>query len=397
PDPPSFLKVNQDGGGNLPAPNRGWVTEIALDVEWAHAIAPGANILLVEADDLSDSNLRAAVDFARYRPGVSVVSMSFGHNEQYFGDPYNNYHFLTPPGHAGVTFVASSGDTGVPLYPATSPNVVAVGGTSLTTDASGHYVGEIGWGGSGGGISIVEVQPAYQKGVVTQSVSRRTNPDVAYNAGNGVAVYDTYNNGFLAPWSSFRGTSAGAPQWSALIALADQGRALRGLGTLDGPSQTLPLLYHLPALAFHDITSGSNQRGSAGPGYDLVTGRGSPIADQVVTRLIQPFAVADGGTTLYQLDESGYLWRYNAAGWSLLAFNTLSYAVQPNGMLWALGADDVLRVWTGTSFEYRRSDVRTIVVDGTGRLDVLTTDFPTTANTIWRYIEGAGWQEIDAV
>jgi hypothetical protein len=399
PDPPSFMKIGQSGGAPPTARDRTgqWEMEEAADVEWAHAIAPGANILLVEANDNSSANLFAAVDFARYQPGVSMVSMSYFDNEQYFSDPSNNYHYLTPPGHAGVTFVACSGDTGVQSYPAASPNVVAVGGTYLATDASGQYLGETGWGGSGGGISIVEVQPAYQKGVVTQSVSRRTNPDVAYNAGYGVAVYDTYNNSFLAPWSSFRGTSAGAPQWSALIALADQGRALRGLGTLDGPSQTLPLLYHLPALAFHDITSGSNQRGSAGLGYDLVTGRGSPIADQVVTRLIQPFAVADGGTTLYQLDESGYLWRYNATGWSRMASNTLSYAVQPNGRLWTLGADGVLRMWTGSSFEYRRSDVRTMVVDGTGRVDVLTTDFPTTANTIWRYIDGTGWQEIDAV
>ena len=80
---------------------------------------------------------------------------------------------------------------------------------------------------------------------------------MAYNAGYGVAVYDSYAIA-TAPWFCNGGTSAGAPQWAALIALADQGRAQQGLRSLDGPSQTLPLLYHLPSTAFHDITSGSN-------------------------------------------------------------------------------------------------------------------------------------------
>jgi hypothetical protein len=84
------------------------------------------------------------------------------------------------------------------------------------------------------------------------------------------------------------GTSAGAPQWAALIAIADQGRALAGQGSLDGGTQTLPDLYALPGSAFHDITSGNNGGYSAGPGYDLVTGRGSPVANLVVAGLVGP-------------------------------------------------------------------------------------------------------------
>jgi outer membrane protein assembly factor BamB len=178
-------------------------------------------------------------------------------------------------------------------YPATSPNVLAVGGTDLyISDVAGDYQSEMGWSGSGGGISQYEPQPPYQSGLAIHSGGtvinpngKRTGPDVAYNAGFGVSVYDSYNNGTTTPWSNLGGTSAGAPQWSALIALADQNRVLNGLASLDGPSQTLPLLYSLPSSAFHDITSGSNAGYSAGPGYDLVTGRGSPVAPQVVAGL----------------------------------------------------------------------------------------------------------------
>jgi hypothetical protein len=394
PDPPNFRVVAQDGSNNLPGTDpagpgtKNWEGETALDVEWAHAMAPGASILLVETNN--SGSLDTGVAFAKDQPGVSVVSMSWGSGE-YNGETSRDGTYTTPAGHQGVTFVAASGDFGTIEYPAASPKVLAVGGTVLSANGAGSYLGETGWTGSGGGISSFESQPAYQKGVVTQSSIRRTDPDVAYNAGAGVAVYDSYNNGTTAPWASVGGTSAGAPQWSALIALADQGRALRGLRPLDGPSQTLPLLYHLPAVAFHDITSGSNQAGGAAAGYDLVTGRGSPIADQVVTRLIQPFAVTNAGPTLYQLDESGSLWKYSSAGWASIAINTQSFAVEPVGTLWALGSDGLLRLWTGTAFQVNRRDVQTMVIDGLGRLDVLTT-----AGTIWRYLEGAGWQEIDA-
>ena len=124
----------------------------------------------------------------------------------------------------------------------------------------------------------------------------RTTPDVAYDANpsTGVSVYDSYDYGTSAPWVTVGGTSAGAPQWSALIAIADQGRALAGLGSLSGASQTLPAIYALPSSDFHDITSGSSTSTSqpqgpnysAGPGYDLATGRGTPLANLVVADLV---------------------------------------------------------------------------------------------------------------
>ncbi|MHB1423796.1 MAG: S53 family peptidase [Gemmataceae bacterium] len=284
PAPPSFKVVNENGGSSLPAASQSWGLEISLDVEWAHAIAPGANILLVEANSASYSDLMTAVNYARNQPGVSVVSMSWGSSE-WSGESFYDSYFTTPAGHPGITFIASSGDNGTVEYPSTSPNVLTVGGTRLSTDASGNYLGETAWSGSGGGISTVEAQPSYQQGVVTQTSSYRAVPDVAYNASSNspYAVYDTssYNG-----WIEAYGTSAGTPQWAALVAIADQGRALNGLGSLDGGTQTLPALYQLPQSDFHDISSGGNGSYSAGPGYDLVTGRGSPLANLVVDGLV---------------------------------------------------------------------------------------------------------------
>jgi hypothetical protein len=297
---PTFTKVNQNGGTGMPAADSGWASEIALDVEWAHAIAPRAKILLVEANDSSYTNLFAAVDYAARQTGVSVVSMSWGGGE-FSGESSYDSHFLTPSGHAGGTFVASSGDAGAPAsYPAASPNVLAVGGTTTNMDSAGNILSESGWSGSGGGISSAEAQPTYQNGIVSQSTTQRTNPDVAYDAdpNTGFPVYDTFNNSVSFPWSQFGGTSDAAPQWAALIAIADQGRALNGLGSLDGRTQTLPKVYSVSAADFRDTTSGTSFGSpalSAGPGYDLVTGRGTPHANLLVADLIGQ-AVAPSAT-----------------------------------------------------------------------------------------------------
>src|SRR5262249_45570374 len=130
---------------------------------------------------------------------------------------------------------------------------------------------------------------------------RRTSPDVAYDAapGTGVAVYSAVTYDGNTGWFKVGGTSAGAPQWAALIALLDQGRAAAGHGSLDGFRQTLPATYHsLPSGDFHDIVSGTAGGNAAGPGYDLVTGLGSPYADRVVYHLGSvPFLHPFGSST----------------------------------------------------------------------------------------------------
>jgi hypothetical protein len=289
---PVLTQVNQRGGSALPG-NVGWGLEISLDVEWAHAIAPGAKILFVGADSATDTDLDAAVRYAATTGGASVVSMSYGGNEGSYELGEDSY-YATP----GVTFVASSGDSGAPtIYPAASPNVLAIGGTSLFLGAGGTWSSETAWSGSGGGLSIVEPLPSYQQGLTISNGSgtvnpngKRANPDVAYNGdpATGVSVYDSYDYGNNDPWVKVGGTSAGAPQWSALIAIADQGRALTGAPTLSGNTQTLPQLYALPAADFHDITSGTTTgtpNYTAGTGFDLTTGLGSPLANLVVAAL----------------------------------------------------------------------------------------------------------------
>jgi subtilase family serine protease len=262
-----------------PPVDTGWASEISLDVEWAHAIAPKAHILLVEAASDSTADLVAAINYARQQPGVVAVSMSWGGDESPF-QKADDKILTTPAGHiggsglrGGITFVTSSGDTGAPTsWPASSPNVVAVGGTTLHVDSAGNWLSETGWKGSGGGPSTIE---------------KTNSPDVAYDADplTGFAVYDStpdydpFKKKTYVGWQVVAGTSAGAPQRAALIPIADQGRSMQRLGSLEN-AQTRKALYSFPQDDFHDIVVGNNGF-SAGPGYDLVTGRGTPKADRI--------------------------------------------------------------------------------------------------------------------
>ncbi len=218
PDPPNFnyrtFTWDTDNGG--------WFSETALDVEWAHAVAPGANILLVEANSDTNADLFGAVDWARQQPGVSVVSMSFGTQGGFLGENAYDSYFTTPAGHNGVTFVAAAGDHGSPGgYPALSPNVLAVGGTSLYLNGS-NYGSETVWNdgndsngtlwATGGGVSLWEARPAYQDGLAYGLLGVATPfrgvPDVAFDAdGNtGVWEYVTGSDG-SGSWIESGGTS----------------------------------------------------------------------------------------------------------------------------------------------------------------------------------------------
>jgi subtilase family serine protease len=273
---PKLTVAQLSSNGVLPAYDPLWAMEIALDVEWAHAIAPRANILLVETGSASLGALINAVDYARYQPGVSVVSMSWG-GAEFSNEGYFDSYFTTPAGHGNVTFVASSGDSGAPAsWPSIASNVLAVGGTTLSLGTNNTYGGETAWSRSGGGYSPYETEPSYQLRV--QNSGYRSNPDVAYNAdpGSGFAIYE---NG---AWCTVGGTSAGAPQWAALIARVNQARAAGGKHRLNTALQGI---YSLPQADFHDITVGSNGY-AAGTGYDPATGRGSPIAQFVIRDLI---------------------------------------------------------------------------------------------------------------
>jgi subtilase family serine protease len=291
--PPSFTVKNL-GGSTTDA---GWALETSLDVEWAHALAPGANILLVEAASSSLSDLFSAVSYASRQVGVSVVSMSWGTTEFWGQGSYDSL-FTTPVGHSGVAYVAASGDSGAwngPMYPSVSPNVLAVGGTTLTM-SGGSYGSETGWAGSTGGFSgldsywwFYEPEPSYQTAAlqaVGLNYGVRTTPDVSFNAdpNSGVAIYDSIAYSGQSGWFQLGGTSAATPAWAGLVAIANQGLATGGKGPLSG-TQALTQLYALPSTDFHDTTSGFNGY-IATPGYDLVTGLGSPRANLVIAGLL---------------------------------------------------------------------------------------------------------------
>ncbi len=296
PDPPSFTKINENGGTTLPGTDPAgplsvtghlsWEIEESLDIEWAHVIAPQANIVLVECDSPSDFDLiLSGVTTAESLSGVSAISMSFS-GPEFAGENGIDTIFNTPAGHNGISFFAATGDNGSPGgFPAYSQNVLAAGGTSLQVSGN-SYVGESGWSGSGGGISHGdETQPSYQSPFFSSSC-RTAFPDISMDAnpGTGVPVYDSYDLPTTS-WIQIGGTSLATPMWAGLLAVVNQGRVINGLTPLDGPSQTLPLIYGLPSSDFNDIVSGSNGGFSATIGYDLVTGRGTPIAGLLIPDL----------------------------------------------------------------------------------------------------------------
>jgi hypothetical protein len=292
--PPSFAVDNLGATTTDP----GWSVETALDVEWAHAVAPQARIVLVEAPDASLGSLMNAVSTAAHLPGVSVVSMSWGTSE-FFGEWNNLGAFSTPGGHTGETFVAASGDAGAwsgPSFPAVAPDVLGVGGSTLTITSSGGYGSESGWTYSTGGFSGLDdgfqygfSAPSYQTSTLNAAslnVGLRTSPDVSLNANpnTGYSVYDSVPYHGASGWVDVGGTSAAAPAWAGLVAITDQVLAAAGKGTLT-TTQLLRNLYSLPSSDFNQITSGSNGY-SAGAGYNLVTGLGTPRADALVAGLL---------------------------------------------------------------------------------------------------------------
>ena len=271
--------------------NSGWALETSLDIEWAHAIAPKAKILLVEAKTPSGANLLGAIDYAKKQKGVVAVSMSWGGAE--FSDEATlDAHFAPGAGAAAsgtkisgtsaIAFFASSGDDGTGAsWPAASPYVIGVGGTTLTLATStGKFVKETAWSGSGGGVSAYEKEPAYQATYnIAKANGMRAIPDVAYDAdpASGFPVYKAPAGKSTSGWYTVGGTSAGAPQWAAIQAL---GRAIGSSSSVNLVSLYVDKASSGTAKFFRDITSGKNGTCTyyctARSRYDYVTGLGVP-------------------------------------------------------------------------------------------------------------------------
>lgn len=270
-------------GGQPTSSNSNWALETALDVEWAHANAPAATIDLVVTPTSSFSDLLEGLVSAS-RLGPTEVSLSWGAPEaDYSASVLGSYQTaLATLFNQGAVVFSSAGDSGAydgthpktltVNYPASSPLVVGVGGTTLNLSCSStscSYSGETAWSGSGGGYSSQFLEPAYQTSAdIPDSSGGRGVPDVAFDANPSTGVY-VYEAG---AWYGVGGTSVGAPNWAAIAAdtAADS-----------KPALTLTSLYASYSSSsysseFHDITSGSNGYYSAGAGWDPVTGIGTP-------------------------------------------------------------------------------------------------------------------------
>lgn len=254
-----FEKLDEHGGNALPTVNAGWAIEASLDVESLHGMCPHCRISLIEASSTSINSLSAAAQQAALL-GAKVVSNSYGGAEIGTETNYDpRYH------HADTTMVVSSGDSGYGSnYPAASPYVVAVGGTSLHMD-NGRVVGEQAWAGSGSGCSHYEAKPAWQHDA---GCNARAIADISADAdpATGAAIYDSYSHNGRSGWFIVGGTSLAAPLIAGIIANS-------------GQTAHQPASLYADSSPIRDITSGLNGRcGSyicrAAIGYDGPTGLG---------------------------------------------------------------------------------------------------------------------------
>jgi subtilase family serine protease len=312
--PASFTEIRMPGTAPFDYTDGnqvGWAEETSLDVQWAHAMAPGARIVLVVAKSNDDDDLRAAQNYAiRHKLG-RIISESYGATEAgLLSDPVGrkiierDEESYKAAVEAGITVFVSSGDWGAqdyyygnlgPQYPASSPHVTTVGGTNLffgsatNADPNGSYQGEVVWndgfGASGGGISRLFEIPEFQSDGLPESKQKllkgkRGYPDISGNAGvwGGVLVYLGFMDSVYGPGNNafyiFGGTSASTPQWAGINAVINHARG-KPLGPLNSK------LYKLGGKGGHDITVGDNSYGgvtgyAATKGWDLATGWGTP-------------------------------------------------------------------------------------------------------------------------
>ena len=285
-----YSTANATMSGSAPAYDSGWATEIALDVQWVHATAPMARIVLIEAPDASNASLVGAIQLANAM-GPGAVSMSFGAAEGSWVSSYDSVFTA-----ANMIYLAATGDSGTGVqWPAVSSHVVAVGGTSLTYTGSGSR-SEIAWSLTGGGISAYVATPSYQTPSVPDlgSLSHRAVPDVAFNAdpntGQYLAVMSAGSSS--VSWLSAGGTSLATPQWAGTIAIANAQRALAAKSLLGDPHAVVYTQIATSASnyasAFLDVTSGADgscSTCSAHVGYDESTGLGTPNSSSLLTQL----------------------------------------------------------------------------------------------------------------
>ena len=267
-------KVNQNGAASpLPANDAGWALEINTDVQWAHAIAPGAHILLIEANNTSFANFIAAEHYANQVSNAQYISNSWGGDE--FPQEHNYDSNFTPK--AGKAMLFASGDVGLPPeWPSSSPNVISVGGTNLSKN--GATITETVWGNlnrttygaGGGGCSVYETantaQSNFSQYAQAGCAGKRATPDLAAIAdpNTGVYVYDSYPLQGKSGIFQVGGTSVATPVTAAMA--ADRNFSLPW-SNLYGTKYA----WRDANAPLSNVTNGA----TCMTGYDLCTGRGS--------------------------------------------------------------------------------------------------------------------------
>ena len=280
--PPKFSVVNENGSSRLPYTDAGWSLEISLDVEWAHAIAPGANILLVEANSASLGDLLTRGKLCAAATGRHGRFDELGRKRIQRRNLLRQ--LLHHPGRPCAGHVRG-------LVRRQRRRRHVAGGFAQRLGGRRHGVAVDQFPRPrkppGRAAAAASARMSRNRRIKTacRATGRRTTPDVAYDASpsTGLAVYDSVSYAGESGWFTVGGTSAGAPQWAALVAIANQGRALNGAAAQqDGPTA----LYALPSSDFYDVTSGHNNEYSATTGYDGVTGLGAPNANLIVENLV---------------------------------------------------------------------------------------------------------------
>jgi subtilase family serine protease len=336
-----FAVVYSSGTGmtsTAPTYDSNWAQEIALDVQWAHATAPLARIILIEASDASTASMLNAVNLANAM-GPGVVSMSFGAAE---GDWVTSMDSAFSS--ANMTYVAATGDSGTSSgaqWPSVSPRVLAVGGTRLNSYTATSRSESV-WSSTGGNRSQFVSVPAYQTASVPGlgSQSYRSVADVAFNAdpytGQYVAIIDPASNAL--GWYSMGGTSLGTPQWAGIVAVANAQRALNASGSvglvqnLIYPASSANGFYTGLSNLFADIISGASDAIAAGTGYDIPSGLGTPNVQSFLTLATNGSGgLNNGGATPPSLANNLSI---NGVAGTALAFS-VSYTA-PNPVTWSV-------------------------------------------------------------
>jgi subtilase family serine protease len=264
--------------------NNGWGLEINLDIQYAHTIAPYADIVLILAKSNSVANLTTAVKFGNTIPNAVSLSMSWGANENRAFTTVDSMFNNT----TNIIHTAASGDSGSAggiIWPSANPNVVSVGGTTI--NKSGTSYSEVAWSGSGGGASAIYNKPLYQSSITLKT--KRMNPDISMLAAPSISVCDSFYS--TSGWVyNVGGTSLASPMVAALVALAIQYKYPTGNWSNITKTKFMQCVYNLPSNTnykntIYDVVSGNNGGFQTKVNYDLVTGVGSPKITNILNTI----------------------------------------------------------------------------------------------------------------